>query len=235
VAEPELRALLPEGVGLHFIRLPLTGSTEAELLAMLDTLESGMALPADARPDAIGFHCLAVSTFAPCMAVEIRAHMDMVTRAHSGDSTAITFFATADAILAALIAPGTRDVLLVSPYIQEMHQREANYLTASGFHVTGGGCVGVMTNAELDEITPATIFNRVMAEAIDVRAGVCFISCTAVRLASPFEMLEAALGIPVITNNQVLAWYALRQMRISDARPGFGGLFSLPLPMEDAP
>jgi len=75
VAEPELRAMLPAGVGLFVTRLPLTGSSETELLAMLETLEAGTRLLADARPDAIAFHCTAVSTFAPHMAGEIRSRM----------------------------------------------------------------------------------------------------------------------------------------------------------------
>jgi hypothetical protein len=53
IAEPELRAMHPPGVGLFVTRLPLTGSSETELRAMLDTLETGTALLADAQPDAI--------------------------------------------------------------------------------------------------------------------------------------------------------------------------------------
>ena len=36
--------------------------------------------------------------------------------------------------------------------------------------------------------------------------------------------LEAELGLPVITSNQVMAWHALRQMGISDAVAGYGRL-----------
>ena len=48
VAEPELRAMMPPGAGLLVTRLPLTGSSEIQLLAMLDTLETGTSLLADA-------------------------------------------------------------------------------------------------------------------------------------------------------------------------------------------
>jgi maleate isomerase len=229
VAEPELRAMLPAGVGLFVTRLPLTGSSEAELLAMLETLEAGTKLLADAQPDAIAFHCTAVSTFAPHMAGEIRARMER--------ASLIQALATADAILAALavlrtdnIARATR-ILLVTPYIDSVHQREIEYLTAAGFQIAGGGCMGIATNAEMARIPPETIAGRVLAEALHVQADVCFISCTAIRSAGLIAPLERALGIPVITSNQVLAWFALRRLGIADAPTGFGRLFDIPIEM----
>jgi maleate isomerase len=229
VAEPELRAMLPAGVGLFVTRLKLTGSSEQELLGMLDTLEAGTALLADIAPDAIAFHCTAVSTFAPRMAGQIRARMDGTTGGR------ILALATADAILAALTALRARRVLLVTPYIAPVHQREVDYLTASGFQVTGGGCMDVATNAGMALIPPETIAARVRAEARDVPADVCFISCTAIRSAAVIEPLEAALGIPVITSNQALAWYAPRQLGIMDCPPGFGRLFGTAPALVDAP
>jgi maleate isomerase len=226
VAEPELRAMLPAGVGVFVTRLPLTGSSEAELLAMLDTLETGTNLLADAQPDAIAFHCTAVSTFAPHMAGEIRARM--------GHASPIPALATADAIRAALQALGATRVLLVTPYIESVHQREIDWLTASGFQVVGGGCMEIATNAEMARIPPETIRDRVLSEASSVQADVCFISCTAIRSAGLIAPLEDALGIPVITSNQVLAWHALRVLSITDAPSGFGRLFQTSLPMKDA-
>ena len=44
VAEPELRAMLPSGVGMSVARLPLVGSSEAELRAMIDRLEEEAVL-----------------------------------------------------------------------------------------------------------------------------------------------------------------------------------------------
>jgi maleate cis-trans isomerase len=226
VAEPELRAMLPAGVGLFVTRLPLTGSSETELLAMLETLETGTKLLADAQPDAIAFHCTAVSTFAPHMAGKIRARM--------GSASPILALATADAILAALAALQATRILLVTPYIETVHQREIDWLTQGGFQVTGGGCMGIATNAEMARIPPETIRDRVLSDASDTQADVCFISCTAIRSAGLIGSLEATLGIPVITSNQVLAWHALRTLGIADAPPGFGRLFGTPAPAKRA-
>ncbi len=226
IAEPELRAMLPAGVGLFVTRLPLTGSSEAELLAMLETLETGTKLLADAQPDAIAFHCTAVSTFAPHMAGEIRARM-----ARASPIPALT---TADGILTGLTALRARRILLITPYIEPVHQREIAWLTAAGFEVTGGGCMGIATNNEMARIPPAAISDQVMAAAQGIEADVCFISCTAIRSAGLIAALEATIGMPVITSNQVLAWHALRVLGIADSLTGFGRLFSTPSAMKDA-
>lgn len=221
VAEPELRAMLPGDVGLFVTRLPLTGSSEAELLAMLDTLEGGTRLLADARPDAIAFHCTAVSTFAPAMAGQIRGRM--------GHASSIPALATADAILAALRALEARRVVLVTPYVETVHQREIAWLEASGFEVRGGSCRGIETNTEMAGIPPEAIAAQATAAVRDARADACFISCTAIRSAGVIEEVEQRTGLPVITSNQALAWYALRRLGVAEARAGFGRLFTLPL------
>ena len=225
-AEPELRAMLPAGVGLFVTRLPLTGSSAAELLAMLDQLEAGTSLLADAQPDAIAFHCTAVSTFAPHMAAEIRTRM--------ARATAIPALTTADAIRAALTALHAIQVVLVTPYIEPVHQREIGWLTAAGFQVAGGSCMGVATNAEMARIPPEAITERVLTETRGVAADACFISCTAIRSAGLIAPLESALGIPVVTSNQALAWHALRHLGIADEQPAFGALFTTSATLEDA-
>ena len=68
VCEPELHAMMPPGVAALVTRLELRGSSEPELLRMVEDLEPAARLLADARPALLAFHCTAVSTFAPAMA-----------------------------------------------------------------------------------------------------------------------------------------------------------------------
>jgi maleate isomerase len=92
----------------------------------------------------------------------------------------------------------------------------------------------VETNGEMALIPPETIVARTLAESRRVAADICFISCTAIRSAGVIEQIEATLGIPVVTSNQALAWYALRRLGIEDDRPGFGRLFAAPLALKAA-
>lgn len=219
VAETELPAMLPDDVTVLTTRLALRGSSEAELLAMLTDLDDAASLLGHAEPDLIAFHCTAVSTFAPHLAAEITGRITAATGRPA--------IATADAILAALRMLETRRVLLVTPYIQQVHQREIDYLAANELTVVGGSCLGVDTNTEMARIAPAAITEQVRAAAVGVTADACFISCTAIRSAGLIEDLEASLGMPVITSNQALAWHALRTLGVKRQVAGFGRLFAM--------
>jgi maleate cis-trans isomerase len=223
VAEPEIAAMLPPGVGFAATRLPLRGSSEPELLAMLDALEPATRLLADARPSAIAFHCTAVSTFAPAMAGDIRRRMQEA-------AGAARCLSTAEAILAALAALGARRVLLVTPYIEAVHAREIAWLEANGISVAGGDRMGIDTNAEMARIPPAEIADRTRRAAAGCHdADAVFISCTAIRSAGVIAALEAELGLPVLTSNQALAWHALRGvLGLRDRVAGFGRLLDAP-------
>lgn len=217
VCEAEIHAMLPAGVAALVTRLELRGSSEPELLHMVGALEVASRLLADARPRMIGFHCTAVSTFAPAMASGIVQRIQ--------DATGLPGTATADAILAALAALGARRVLLLTPYIAAVHDREVAFLAAHGIDVAGGSMLGLNSNAEMAELAPERIADQVRAGAAEASgADACFISCTAIRSAGLIAQLEDELGMPVITSNQVMAWHMLRRCGIADAVPGFGRL-----------
>jgi maleate isomerase len=220
ICEAELHAMLPPGVVALITRLELRGSSEAELSKMLDRLEEAAGLLADARPGLIGFHCTAVSTFAPERAGEIPARM---TRA-----TGLPAVTTADAILAALEALGAKRILLVTPYIAAVHEREIAFLAAHGCAVVGGDMMGINTNAEMAQIPPEAIAAQARGAARAAPgADACFISCTAIRSAGVIEALETEIGMPVITSNQVMAWHVLRRLGLQDQPKGFGRLMTL--------
>ena len=219
VAEPEIRAMLPDGVSALVTRLPLRGSSEPELLNMLNGLDTAAKLLADAGVGAIVFHCTAVSTFAPHLAEDIRAH---IWRA-----TGIPSFATSDAILAACDALNAERLSLLTPYIEDVHKREIDFLRAAGKVVVGDACLGINTNDAMARLSPDELLNwasGIVSTTPD--ADLCFLSCTALRSAPLIAPLEFLSGQPVITSNQVMVWYLLRSAGLTDAAVGFGTLFN---------
>lgn len=220
VAEPEIHAMMPAGVVALVTRLPLTGSSEAQLRSMTDALEPAARLLGDAKPDLIGFHCTAVSTFAPESADNIRRRIE--------EASGLPAYATADGILAALSTLGARRVVLVTPYIQPVHDREIAFLASHGIEVVGGDHWGLNTNAEMGKVPPADILWRARAAMQSAKgAEACFVSCTAIRSGGIIEALEAETGLPVITSNQVFAWHGLRRMGLSDGVHGYGRLLQI--------
>lgn len=223
VAEPEIHAMLPAGVAALVTRLPLTGSSDAQLRAMTEALEPAAQLLRDAKPDLVGFHCTAVSTFAPESADGIRRRIE--------EASGLPAYATADGILAALAVFGARRVVLVTPYIAPVHEREIAFLASHGIEVAGSDHWGLNTNAEMGRVPCAEILARARAAvAAAGSAEACFVSCTAIRSGPVIAALEAECGMPVITSNQAFAWHGLRLLGIGDAVEGCGRLLALPGP-----
>ena len=218
VAEPEIRAMLPADVSPLVTRLALRGSSQPELIGMLDQLEQASALLADAGVDVIVFHCTAVSTFAPDLASEISQRVQ--------SSSKIRCFTTADAIIGALRRLGAKRVTLLTPYISEVHEREISFLEANGFSVEGSAYLGINTNSEMAKIAPETIAEWAK-DKINTRADACLISCTAIKSAPAILPLERHGGVLVLTSNQCMVWHLLRSNGIDTDPGGFGRLFSI--------
>lgn len=219
ICEPQLQAMLPEGVSLHVTRLPLVGSSRAELLGMAEGIEPAARLLGDACVDLIAFHCTAVSTFAPDMAANIIGRIEA--------ATGIRAIATADALVAAFAFLGVRRLVMVTPYAEAINEREIAFLGHHGIEVLRAEGLGLDTNTEMARVEPAEWQRLVLANR-DERTDAYFISCTAIRTAETIEPLEGATGRPVVTSNQAMLWHALRKGGVQDAVGGFGRLLSRP-------
>lgn len=216
-AEPQFHAMLPQGVSLHTTRLKLVGSSEADLLAMVEHVEEAAELVADAGADLVVFHCTAVSTFSADLEKSIKAR---VARASGKPVTA-----TSEALVAALRALGARRIVMVSPYMQPINEREAAFLRGFGFEVLDLAGMDCRTAAAMMAVTPER-WKSFTLEHRDERADAYLISCTTVRSADVIEELERELGRPVLTSNTATAWHCLRKLGIADKVRGFGCLLS---------
>lgn len=215
IAEPELTAMLPTGVAPFVTRLRLRGSSDAELTAMLDDLAPATGLLTDARVDLLVFHCTAVTTYSPALGATIAAQMT--------EMSGIPATTTADALVTALRTLGAQRVVLLTPYVPAVHQREVQFLTWHGFDVVADAALGVDTNAEMAALQPGELFDFALRNR-HPDADAYLLSCTALRTAEIIAPLEAELGCPVVTSNQVTVWHALRLGGIEDTLHGYGKL-----------
>jgi maleate isomerase len=217
VAEPQVKAMLPPGVSVYSTRLPLTGSSREELLAMVENVEHGTRLLADARVNLIAFNCTAVSTYSKEMEADIKKRI-----AGTANGPVV---ATSEALIAALRVLKAKRVGLITPYIRAVNEREVKFLEAAGFSVVVDVGVGIETNAEMGREPPERWLELVKAHR-DERVDAYLVSCTAIRSAEVIGEIEQAVGRPVITSNQALVWYCLRQGGIPDRVTGFGRLLA---------
>ena len=121
-------------------------------------------------------------------------------------------------------ALGIRKVLLVGPYPHDIMKAEVKFLEFYGFEVPCYETFDCMTSEENRALTSEQIAQRVldMRAVIDDCDGV-FVSCTNILVMDQIEILEQALGKPIVTSNQATLWSIFRKMRI-DSRGLHGGL-----------
>jgi maleate isomerase len=217
VAEPQLTAMLPPGVSIHATRLKLVGSTEEELMGMTKDIEGASRLLADTEPHRILFHCTAVTTFDSDIVGRIR---DRITRA-----TGIPATVTSEALIAAFRALGARRLVMITPYIKPVNEREVAFLAHHGLMVLREHGLGLPGGKEFATVEPSAWYGIAMAHRDDT-ADAYFLSCAQARNAEIIETLERDLGKPVITSNQAAMWHCLRQSGLDDRVAGFGRLLS---------
>jgi maleate isomerase len=214
VAEPEISAMLPEGVSLHTTRLKLVGSTREELLAMTEKVEEGASLLADAV-DLVVFHCTAVSTFDPAMEGNLKRRIEQATGKPS--------MTTSEAITCAFRTLGVRRIVLISPYIKATNEREIAFLAHHGIEVLRDAGMEISEGSRMSSVEPGEWYRYTLAHQ-HPEADAYFLSCTAIRAAPVIAALERDLGKPVVTSNQAMAWHALRSSGVRDQLREFGRL-----------
>jgi maleate isomerase len=214
-AEPQFNAMLPQGVSLHVTRLKLVGSSERDLLAMTERVEQAAELVADAGAELVVFHCTAVSTFS----IELeRSIKERVARASRKPVTA-----TSEAIVAALRALQAKRIVMLSPYLAAINEREAAYFRTFGFDILSCDGLDCPDADAMMAVTPQRWREFALASRDD-RADAYLMSCTTVRSVDVAEELERELGRPVVTSNTATAWHCLRKLGIADRVEGFGRL-----------
>lgn len=216
VGEPEVAAMLPSGISLHTTRLKLAGSSAEELLAMTEKVEEGASLLSDAGVDLIAFNCTAVSTFDEAMAENVRVRIST--------ASGVPAISTADGILAGFKAFGVKRIVLVTPYIDAVNEREIAFFARHDIDVLSHSGLGLSEGQGMASIEPGEWYRRALALE-NAHADAYFLSCTAIRVLPIIEELERDLRKPVITSNQALVWHALRTSGFRDTPPGLGTLF----------
>jgi len=217
VAEPEVTALMPDGVSLHTTRLKLTGSSREDLLAMTEKVEEGAALLGDAGVDLIVFHCTAVTT------MDANMEASLVKRVEKASGKPAT--ATSAALLSALHTLGANKIVLLTPYPRDSNEREVAFLAHHKIMVVREAGMEITEGAKMGLVEPGDWYRYAQAHRHD-EADAYFLSCTAIRAMPIIEALESDLGKPVITSNQAMAWHVLRSVGVRDAIQGYGTLLS---------
>ncbi|MFC3453935.1 maleate cis-trans isomerase family protein [Amycolatopsis speibonae] len=130
-----------------------------------------------------------------------------------------------DAINAALAAHGARRIAVITPYLPVGDDSVSRFFDDSGYDLLNLQGLGMPSPAKISHVTETELREAVKEiDNADVEAIVQV--GTNVAMARLAAAAEFWLGKPVISNNVVLYWHALRRNGIADRVRGFGSLLS---------
>jgi maleate isomerase len=130
-----------------------------------------------------------------------------------------------DATAAALRTIGARRIGVLSPMSPEYSRSVADYYASLGFETLGATSLMVERSENIIEKTvddAIAAFERIDHPEIDTLLHVG----GALGIVSHIEEIEAHFGKPLVSVNAATYWYALREIGVDDAMPGFGGLLT---------
>ena len=202
MVEQEMVRVLPAGATAHIARLRMTGPHERPLDQLLPDVANAAAMLADARCEAIAFHCTANST-----AGGADGEARLLAALRAGSAGAVT--TTATAIRAALDELGARRIVLVTPYSATVTDQEAGFFTGAGYDVAA---TVATDRGGSDEYcaTPAEAWEAALLEVRRDDVDAYVLSCANIACFAVIERVEKALRKPLVTSNQAVLWATLR-------------------------
>ncbi|MEV6906232.1 arylmalonate decarboxylase [Amycolatopsis sp. NPDC051071] len=130
-----------------------------------------------------------------------------------------------DAIKAALSAYDVRRIAVITPYLPVGDDSVSRFFKDSGYDLLSIQGLGMPSPAKISHVSEVELRDAVKEiDSADVEAIVQV--GTNVAMARLAAAAEFWLGKPVISNNAVLYWHALRQNGVADRVRGFGSLLS---------
>ncbi|MGH3624521.1 MAG: maleate cis-trans isomerase family protein [Sciscionella sp.] len=131
---------------------------------------------------------------------------------------------TSFAFVSAARALGVSTVAIAASYPAEVAERFKEFLADAGLEVVGVSSQGINTAAEVGRLPEDAVL--ALAAANDrPDAEALLVPDTAMRTIEVIEKLEAELGKPVLTANQVTVWEGLRLAGDPRGCQGIGALF----------
>jgi maleate isomerase len=221
--EPEMMAMAPEGVSLHFHRMVARGTPGAldgqaeRNRSMVEHLGDSIEMLALVKPDIV-----VIAHTATSYDLGRETEDALLARLAQASGTKVTTaFAS---VAAALERLGVKRIALGAPYSAETTAKGKAHLEAHGFEVVRHDNLKGITNI-YDE-TAERAYR--LARSVDTReAEAVFLSGTGMPTVSVLEMLETDLQKPVISSNSAMMWLALRACGVNQPIAGYGRLLTL--------
>ena len=220
-AESDFFDIAPKDVAIHITRLKTDDHTTNETLSkhIEFMADAASRIQPDTKPDVISYSC----TSGSIVIGENRVKEEIKKGApYTIPMTLVT------GVVDALRELKVKNLVVGTPYLDEINTKEAEFLNKKGFTVLNIQGLNLTKGIEFGTVTPdywikfAQEINEELADAI-------FLSCGGIRSTEVIDQIEQKTGKPVITSNQAQMWSCLRRAGVEDKILGFGKLFNYQL------
>ena len=218
LSEADFFAMNPPGVGVHFTRVPMPREVGVATLAAMErdlAAAAASMMPGRDDLDVISYSCTS-GTF-----VIGEEQVIAELRRLNPRPRATTMLS---ACVAAIEALGARRIVLGTAYTPDLTALEVEFLASKGFDVVRAEGLSLTSDEEMNRVTPDWLA-RFASEIDTPAADALFLSCGALRVLPVIDVIETAIGKPVVFSNQANFWHCLRLAGIDDRIDGFGRLF----------
>jgi maleate cis-trans isomerase len=214
--EIEYRHILPTNITLHTARLVLRDVDPNATISIVDEIEQESRKLADADVDVI-----VLAATAPSSRKGLGYDQELINRISNASGKPATTASTA--LMQALEVLGAPKIVIAAPWSDEVNRIAAAFIEASGVRVLAHRALGHIANLDIGLLDESTAYH--LACAVDQPdADAVMLACGNWRTQGTVDRLEAALGKPVVTTNQVTLWGALRTIGHTKPLPGWGKL-----------
>lgn len=200
--EIEFNRIMPDGVSLHVTRLPLRNVDAASTARIVEDIETESQKLADADVDAI-----VLAATAPSSRNGIGYDQELIRRIETASGRRATTASTA--LIQAAHTLGLERIAIAGPWSEATNASAAAFIEASGLKVPTQKALGHVNNLEIGLLDEQSALD--LGKAVDrPDAQAIMLACGNWMTLGIVDRLEAVVGKPVLTTNQVSLWAVLR-------------------------
>lgn len=213
--EGDMRRLLPSDAEFLVTRVPSDEEVTSDTLAAMERHLSAAAglFPKGIEFDAVGYGCTSGTA---------QIGVDKVAATINSAITTACVTQPLSSLISACTHLGLFRLAILSPYVAEVSETLRKVVREAGIETPVFGSFDVSTEAMVVRIDRPSIEAAAVSLMEDSDMDALFISCTNLRALDAIAPLEARLGKPVLTSNQVLAWHMMQSAGAAfpDSAPG---------------
>jgi len=217
-AESDFFDMAPNDVAIHITRLKTDDHTTNETLSthIEFMADAASRIQPDTKPDVISYSCTSGSI--------VIGEEKIKEEIKKGAPYAIPM-TLVTGVVDALEELKVKNLVVGTPYLDEINTKEAEFLINKGFSVLNIQGLNLTKGIEFGTVTPE-YWIKFALEINEAAADAIFLSCGGIRSTEVIERIEQKVGKPVITSNQAQMWSCLRRAGVEDKILGFGELFN---------